>query len=547
MFDKKLLLALTLSILTVWGLQRYFGPSSSVPQTQPGVGSVTAQPQVGQPVKVATTQDLYRPLNLDVKFKEEKLESESITDIQTKHYKASFSNYGAVLTGLEFNDYRGKNGAPLKTIYKKSALEEKFRAEGCFLLALEADTPFIYKFLYRQEKNVNPQIKEKENASDSIEIAYQAATDFWMITKTYTLYQDHYRIDVTVKFEPKNLSGLEVKPLRARVLFAAPFLNEVPGNIVDFFVYNEGKDSLDKIDPSTAKDLFWFWSTQKGSFGAEDKYFAHSLIEDSSKFVQRAYIKTFENKQQHPVLEGPELKTAQTYTMSFYMGPKVLDELTAVDHRLVDLLSFGWLSWLCKLLLKLLCFLFSFIGNYGWAIIVMTILLRIPFAPLSIYGRKKMEEYQKFQPTIQRIRQKYKHDLHMQNQELMKFHKDHNLSTATPILGCLPMLIQMPILFALYKVLGSYLSLYHAPFVGWIVDLSAKDPYYGMPILMGLTMLWQQIITPSGDEKQKVMMYFVSIVITVLFANFPAGLVLYWATNNVVTIAEDYFRRLILK
>jgi YidC/Oxa1 family membrane protein insertase len=552
MFDKKFFLALILSVLTVWGLQRYFGANSNVPQAPAGVGSVTAQPQIGQPVKVATTQDLYRPLNMDIKFKEEKLESEVLIDVQTKHYKASFSNYGAVLTNFEYNEHHGKNGFPIKTVYKKGALDEKLRAEGCFLLALEADTPFLYKFLYRQDKKVNSQLKEQDNVSDrtvadSIEVAYQAETAFWTITKIYTLYQNNYRIDFTTKFEPKIQAGIDVKPLRARILFAAPFVNEVPGNNLDFFVYNENKDCIDKIDPTTVKDLFWFWSTQKGMFGAEDKYFAHCLIDDPSKFVQRAYIKMFENQKQHPVLEGPELKAAQSYTMSFYMGPKVLDELSVVDSRLVDLLSFGWLSWLCKLLLKLLYFLFSFLGNYGWAIVVMTVLLRIPFAPLSIYGRKKMEEYQKYQPTIQRIRQKYKTDLQMQNQELMKFHKDHNLSTATPILGCLPMLIQMPILFALYKVLGSYLALYQAPFVGWIIDLSAKDPYYVLPVIMGLTMLWQQIITPSGDEKQKIMMYFVSVVITVLFANFPAGLVLYWATNNIITIAEDYLRRFALR
>ena len=192
---------------------------------------------------------------------------------------------------------------------------------------------------------------------------------------------------------------------------------------------------------------------------------------------------------------------------------------------------------------KLLYWLFGLIGNYGWAIVVMTILLRLPFVPLSIFGRKKMEEYQRFQPTIQRIRQKYKHDLKMQNQELMKFHADHNLSTATPLLGCLPLLIQMPILFALYRVLGNYLDLYQAPFFGWIIDLSAKDPYYVIPVLMGLTMLWQQAITPSGDEKQKVMMYFVSIVMTVLFAGFPVGLVLYWTMNNILTLLEDYFRK----
>ena len=154
-----------------------------------------------------------------------------------------------------------------------------------------------------------------------------------------------------------------------------------------------------------------------------------------------------------------------------------------------------------------------------------------------------MEEYQKYQPTLNRIRTKYKHDLKKQQEEIMKFHQEHNLSPATPMSGCLPMLIQLPILFALYRVLNNYLSLYHAPFFGWMRDLSSKDPYYVLPILMGLTMLWQQKMTPVVDEKQRLMMMFMPIVMTAIFINFPAGLVLYWLTNNVLTVGEDLLRK----
>lgn len=138
---------------------------------------------------------------------------------------------------------------------------------------------------------------------------------------------------------------------------------------------------------------------------------------------------------------------------------------------------------------------------------------------------------------------KYRHDLSLQHTELMKFYKDHNLSPTTQFLGCLPLLIQMPILFALYRVLNNYLDLYQAPFIGWITDLSSKDPYYVLPILMGLSMLWQQHMTKVADEKQRVMMMFMSIFMTVMFANFPAGLVLYWLMNNIWTIGEDYLRK----
>ena len=158
-----------------------------------------------------------------------------------------------------------------------------------------------------------------------------------------------------------------------------------------------------------------------------------------------------------------------------------------------------------------------------------------------------MEDYQKFQPTIARIRQKYKSDPARQQQELVQFHKDHNISPATSMVGCLPMLIQFPFLIALYRALGNYLDLYKAPFFGWITDLSLKDPYYVLPILMGAAMLWQQSMTPATDSKMKVAGMFMPILMVAIFIKFPAGLVLYWFTNNLLTIGEDLLRKRIYR
>ncbi|MBM3887460.1 membrane protein insertase YidC, partial [Candidatus Dependentiae bacterium] len=376
---------------------------------------------------------------------------------------------------------------------------------------------------------------------ERVEVAYHAENDQWVVHKTYTLHQERYQIDLRIELEPK---GQNIAATRARLFFAGPSVNEIADDSVTSFVLNETKDSLEKFETGKAENLAWHWGTPRAIIGAEDKYFVHTLVRDSTHFVQRAYVKTFDPKNTFPVLESAEIKEKKQWDLSFYFGPKVFDHLSDADDKLEDLLSFGWLSWLCKVLLKLLDYLFDLIGNYGLAIIVLTILLKLPFAPLSIYGRKRMEEYQRYQPTIQRIRAKYKHDMKMQHEELMKFHKDHNLSTSTPILGCLPLLIQMPILFALYRVLNSYLDLYQAPFVGWLIDLSSKDPYYVLPIAMGVSMIWQQKMTPMADEKQRVIMLFMAIVMTVVFANFPAGLVLYWLMNNLLTIAEDYVRKL---
>ena len=158
-----------------------------------------------------------------------------------------------------------------------------------------------------------------------------------------------------------------------------------------------------------------------------------------------------------------------------------------------------------------------------------------------------MERYKKYQPQINRIRQKYRGNVQEQQAELMRFHKEHNLSPAGQLVGCLPLLIDIPIMFALNRLLYSYIGLYQAPFFGWVVDLSSKDPYYVLSILMGISMLWQQHISPMSDSKQKVMMLFISVIVTFFFANFAAGLVLYWLTKNVMTVGETYLRKAVMR
>lgn len=528
--DKKLLIAMVLSLGTVWVFNQYFGKKTDAP-TRGGVVSVGQVAEIvpGQPVKVPTTQELLKPLELDVKFSAQKhIEPENIVHIETDRYKAAFSNYGAIMTSLDFKKNRGKNNVPLRTVYNKGSFEDEQRRKGCFLLAFDDQTPYAYTLV------------EKRVSEKATEVAFKAETEQWIIEKTYVFYNSTYKIDLILGFKPKNETAAALKP---RLFFVAPFTSEVADDTISVFSWNEEKLVIDKAEQGKLEGLAWFWSTPDALFGAEDRYFAHALVSDESKFVQRAYVKQFDTKNILPILEGPEVKDAKSWKLSFYMGPKDFDELNAVDSRLQELLSFGWLSWLCKLLLKLLAMVYSFVGNYGLAIIIMTVLLKLPFSPLSIYARKKMEVYQHYQPAINKIRLKYRADMKMQQEELMRFYRDHNIAPSTHVVGCLPLLIQMPILFALYRVLNNYVDLYHAPFFGWIVDLSAKDPLYILPVLMGLSMIWQQAMTPVNDGKQRVMMLFMSIVMTVVFAGFPAGLVLYWLMNNLLTIAEDYVRK----
>jgi YidC/Oxa1 family membrane protein insertase len=529
--DKKFLTAVLLSVVTVYGIQYFMGKKGGA-EVDPGVINLSEQQHApGQPIKVPTTQDLYKPLNFDVQFLEKKVPgNEEITEIDTNFCKLTFSSYGAILQSIDFKEHLGKSNQPLRTVYTKSVFDDAQRKLGCFLVALDGQTPFFFKLV---EKTIG----EKKS-----ELSYKAETDDWIIIKTFGIFKDSYQIDVALDFQPKSDKAKQITP---RLFFVAPHIAEVPEDTISIITYNESSDSIDKRDIQKDQSSVWYWKEMRTIFGAEDKYFLHTLLSDPAKFVKRASFVVHSAQSVQPMLEGFTISAEQKANLSFYMGPKVIDHLSFVDEKLEEVLSFGWLSWICKVLLKLLQWIYDYVHNYGIAIILLTILLKLPFMPFSMYSRKKMEHYQKYLPTINKIRAKYKHDLETQQREVMQFHRDHNISPMTQMIGCLPQLLQIPVLFGLYRVLMNYLDIYQAPFVGWIVDLSAKDPYYIFPILMGLSMLWQGMMTAVADEKQRVVSIFMAIIMTVVFANFPAGLVIYWFMNNILTIGEDYLRRII--
>ncbi len=547
MLDKKFLFTVILSMATVWSVQWYFGRNLQQSGTSAGPVSVAEQQGVpNQPAKVLSAQDFYRPLDNNVIFNQEQ-EPVELSTIETPYVTAVFSNQGGTLSDISFKRYKGRDGSFLRTVSTDGIINAQNKYKACFLLAFEEKTPLTYK-------KINDNNPVSVSASQDAKICYRAENDLWIVEKIYTIHGNNYKIDLEVTVSPKSQ---ENKGSHLRLFVPAPVVTELVDDTIGIVSLNKTKDALEKFELEKAEGLAWPLDMAHALFGIENKYFVHTLVHDSSRFVQRSYIKQStipatipggtSHKEAYAIFESGLITEKKTWGMSFYIGPKVLEHLVAVDDRLDDLMSFGWLSWLCKLLLKLLEYLFSFLGNYGLAILCLALVLRIPLIPLSVYSRRKMEIYQKFQPTIQKIRLKYRHDIKVQHEELMKFHQSHNLSTATPVLGCLPMLLQLPILFSLFRVLGNYLNLYNAPLYGWIIDLSTKDPYYVLPVLMGASMLWQQLMTPTTDGKQRVVMVFMTLLFTVFFAKAAAGLVLYWLVNNVVTICEDYLRKFVYR
>jgi YidC/Oxa1 family membrane protein insertase len=240
----------------------------------------------------------------------------------------------------------------------------------------------------------------------------------------------------------------------------------------------------------------------------------------------------------------------KTYSYKLYFGPKKLTILRDVGHNLNKAVNFGWFDFLAKPMLFLLNFLYGYIANYGVGIILVTIIIKLLFWPISFKGMKSMKTMQKLQPKMTQIREKYGNDRDRMNREMMQLYKTYKVS---PLGGCLPMLLQIPVFFALYRLLMQTIELRHAPFFGWITDLSAPDrlfigfdiPYLGgLPVLtlfMGVSMFLQQKMTPAqGDPAIARMMMFLPVVFTFMFINFASGLVLYWFVNNLLSIAQQY-------
>ncbi|HBS47959.1 TPA: hypothetical protein DEO28_02925 [Candidatus Dependentiae bacterium] len=517
--DKKLFLTLVLSSMTVIFLQ-YFLHRNDSKDT-----AVVENVQPGQGVRIPSKEEQLKPLNKEIDFIDKKITvQEIVTPVETELYKIAFSSFGGVISSVEYNKRPGKENKALKSVYPKDFFQ---REESCLLLALDEKTPYFYK------------LENKQDLQDKINVSYVAESENWIIKKIYSVSKKVYQIDLNLEFTPKSTN---INPIKPRLFFPAPFLNELSNDSNNGFYLDSVKKSLKKFTSTKESEADSAWIMPE-IFGSEDRYFAHALVGDTEHFTQRAYYKNLNNNL-FSILEGAQVKEKTTWNLSFYFGPKDIEDLAAVDSRLESLLDFGWFSWLCKFILKLLSWIYGLVHNYGLAIILLAILIKIPLLPLTMKSANVMEKYQRFQPQISRIREKFKGDMKRQQEEIMRFHKENNLSPTGQLAGCLPLLLDLPIMMALYKVLANYMDLYQAPFFGWIVDLSSKDPYYVLPILMGISMIWQQKMTPVSDDKQKIMMWFMSIFVTVLFANFAAGLVLYWLTKNILGVGETYLRKM---
>ncbi len=223
-----------------------------------------------------------------------------------------------------------------------------------------------------------------------------------------------------------------------------------------------------------------------------------------------------------------------------YVGPKEHIVLKAINPSLVDVVEYGWFTFIAKPMFSFLNFIHSYVGNWGWSIVLLTISIKLILFPLSYKGMMSMQKMKDLAPKMKEIQAKYKDDKQKQSMHMMELYKKHG---ANPMGGCLPLVLQIPVFFSIYRVLLNSIELKGAEWILWIHDLALMDPYYVLPILMGVSMFLQQKITPTTmqDEMQKKIFQFLPVVFTFFFLWFPAGLTLYWFINNVFTIAQQFY------
>lgn len=304
----------------------------------------------------------------------------------------------------------------------------------------------------------------------------------------------------------------------------------------------ESESSAKKLTPGILATNGIRWGA------VQSNYFLTAIIPSFDSPVFKAKL---DNGVHRAVMETPAFvldpQMELRFDTSYYLGPREKDALSVAPSNLEAALRYGWFNVIAKPLIHVLNFFYTYVHNYGLAIILLTVVIKLLFWPLSQKSYKSMQQMKKLQPMMMKLREKHKDDRQKMNEEMMQLYKTYKVN---PLGGCLPIAVQIPVFISLYQALMGAIELRHAPFIShvpftdiiWLADLSAKDPYYVTPIIMGATMFLQQKLTPApGDPMQAKIMLFLPIVFTFLFLSFPSGLVLYWLVNNVLSIAQQWW------
>ncbi len=395
------------------------------------------------------------------------------------------------------------------------------------------------------------------------ELIFEWKNKTGQIFQTTIELDDEYLFKITQKIINNGANGIIVNN-------AAKITRESTPTLSGMFILHEGligvlNEELEQIDyDDLAEDKVYNFDSQNGWLGFTDKYWLTALIPEQGKSFKgifsydKNYSAYFRSQDSIIVSAGDTYQTSN----NIFIGAKEAEVIDAYQEEYnfynFDLsIDWGWFYFLTKPLFYIIYYLFELTGNFGVAIIILTAMTRILFFPLANWSFVSMAKMKKLQPEMTRLKELHKDDRQQQQQALMALYKKEKVN---PVSGCLPILIQIPFFFAIYKMLFVSLEMRHAPFFGWIQDLSAKDPttifnLFGLipwdppsfmiigvwPILMGLTMWIQQKLNPAPPDpiQARIFMFF-PFFITILLSQFAAGLVIYWTTNNLLSIIQQW-------
>ena len=547
--EKRMIVAFVLSflILMVWSF--LFAPKKD--HTPPSEKTVQKKDQKA-PSKSPEMPEIKPTIPPRIDQKKDTLikpkTEETEIRVETPLYKAVFSSAGAILRSFKLKNYHMTTD-PDSPLIELVHLEEN--SEDFLKIDFDSHAnPKNEKIIYRVKEDaiyLNPESSPKE-------LTFSAITSEGLaLHQTFRFYPDRYDIDVLIKIA--NYSEKKVEGnLRAQLANLPPKGKKRYYSFVGMALLLN--DELEEIKPKKMKEEKDI-SGNIGWIAYEDDYFLSAVIpKDGTEGKFKGRLLTSGTLKASYITPTIDLKPSEQVSSQFslYLGPRDLDILKQMGKNLDKAINFGWTDIIAKPLHYALRFVNRYVHNYGVSIIIITILIKILFWPLTHKSYKSMKEMQKLQPLMAKIREKYKDNKEQMNKELMGLYKTYKVN---PMGGCLPMLIQIPVFFALYRILGNSIELRHAPFILWINDLSAPDrlfnfpfqipfmaPPYGIPVLtllMGASMFIQQKMTPTpGDPSQAKIMMFLPIIFTVMFINFPSGLVLYWLTNNLLSIGQQY-------
>lgn len=454
---------------------------------------------------------------------------ERFEEVATNLFRARFTNRGGEIVGWELNRYKtsSKVGSPAVQLMYQGG---RFKRPLSIQLSDTDQSRQLAEALYQIDRDFST--LSAANPVGHLTFTYRSPDGSLVIRKQLTFHYDSYLIDIALSVEGvRGAFDVGLGTNFGIVEWGEGFIGLIgPASLVG--------DKLEKEIPDIQSDR----QGEVRWLALQDKYFISVLIPTGASSV---VLKKETEKVVSASVHYSGATSGAPRTLRLYAGPKEYDTLKSFNLGLEDTIDFGWFiygSWslvkaVAKPLFSVLRFLHDFTHNYGISIILLTLGIKALFVPLQYKSYKSMKQMQEIQPKVVALQNKFKDDRDRLNKELIKLYRDHKVN---PVGGCLPMLLQTPVFVALFNILYMTIDLRQAPFVGWITDLSVQDPYYILPIIMGVSMVVQQKIMPTTmDPTQAKVMLILPAFMTLLFLTFPAGLVLYWLTNNVLTIGQQ--------